>query len=690
MGFTVIEFGNSAAAQPPAPASAPRKRFRVIDAAPLQDIPKAPAATEGPQTVNIAGKRDLGGDDPYRGLGNPYSPFTQGASLGASDEITSAALAPVEVGVNLITGEGPTSLSEAYQQNKARMARDKALYEEENPVKAVAAEVAGGLLTAGGGAKFVANAPTIAGKAVRSGVVGGTIGGTQGFLGTEGDLSDRGKGAAVGATVGGVLGTTLPPVFAASKALIKGITAPIRSLANKEAFAAGKVAEAMQRDKMTPERVGRRLGTNLWMKPDIAVADVAGNNTGNLLRAAANVPSEARTGLIQQLEIRQGNQLKRLQEDIGYAFGDPNQFHKTVESVVASRKAAAKPLFDRAFQTPTPYSVELEKVLQRPLTGQLVERARIAAANRGEKFKNIFIQQNAQGAVNAKRVIDTEGLHRVKMTIDEMINGLKRGEETGLKNVNMRDLTILKKDLLAAIQNQPYKSALARYSGDSAMVNALDNGFEDGLKMDPELIKSTLAALSPSEQKLWRLGFSRSISDALRDAGRTGTNRADILAAPKYIQRLEAAIPDKAMRRDLLQAIKLEQRMARTRQAVQGNSTTARQLAEGQEAGAEAQDAKDLLTGLKQAGSGNIIQAAITFLSRAKNTMTGLRPEVADEIIRLLTAKTPAAMTRARVLIDRQAKALQRTKGRTALFDGFRAIAAGLSGGQVGQTVASP
>src|SRR6185295_9252975 len=278
-----------------------------------------------------------------------------------------------------------------------------------------------------------------------------------------------------------------------------------------------------------------------------------------------------------------------------------------------------------------------------------------------------------------KRVIDTEGLHRVKMIIDEMINGLKRGEETGLKNVNMRDLTILKKDLVSAIDNQPYKAALSRYSGDSAMVNALDNGFEDGLKMDPELIKSTLNALSPSEQKLWRLGFARSISDTLRDAGRTGTNRADILAAPKYIQRLEAAIPDKAMRRDLLQAIKLEQRMARTRAAVQGNSTTARQLAEGQEAGAEAQDAKDLLTGLKQAGSGNIIQAAITFLGRAKNTMTGLRPEVADEIIRLLTAKTPAAMTRARMLINRQAQILQRTKGRTQLFDGFRAIAAGLS-----------
>lgn len=654
-----------------------------------QDIPKAPVSSQGPQTVNIAGKRDLGGADPHGGLGNPYSPFTQGASLGASDEIVSGALAPVEAAVNAFRGEGPTGLGEAYQQNKARMARDKAMYEEETPNKALAAEVAGGLLTAGGGAKFIANAPGLTGKALRSGVVGGSLGGSQGFMGTEGDLTDRGKGAAVGATIGGTLGVTLPPAFALSKALYKGVTAPIRSLANKETFAANKVVEALGRDKMTPERVGQRLANNAPQKPDLAVADLGGNNTGNLLRAASNVPSVGRTGLIQQLESRQAKQLSRLQEDIGGAFGDPKQFHKTTESIVASRKAAAKPLFDKAFQTPTPYTVDLEKVLQRPLTGQLVERARIAAANRGEKFKNIFIQQQGSG-VSVKRVIDTEGLHRVKMTIDEMINGLKRGEETGLKNVNMRDLTILKKDLMAAIDNSPYKAALARYSGDSAMVNALDDGFENGLKMDPELIKSTLAALSPSEQRLWRLGFSRSISDALRDAGRTGTNRADILSAPKYMQRLMAAVPDKAARRDLIQAIQLEQRMSRTRNAVQGNSTTAKQLAEGQEAGAEAQDAKDMLTALKQAGSGNFIQAAISYLGRAKNTMTGLRPEVADEIIKLLTARTPAALAKARILINTQAKIAQRTKGRSQLFDGFRAISAGLLGGQVGQTVASP
>ncbi|MFS6711981.1 hypothetical protein, partial [Staphylococcus aureus] len=74
---------------------------------------------------------------------------------------------------------------------------------------------------------------------------------------------------------------------------------------------------------MTMAQVERRLLTNAPLKADLALADVAGGNTNDLLRAASNVPSPARQSLVQQLEYRQANQLKRLQKDIGDAFGNP-------------------------------------------------------------------------------------------------------------------------------------------------------------------------------------------------------------------------------------------------------------------------------------------------------------------------------------------------------------------------------
>lgn len=645
----------------------------------------------GEQQPYTAGKRDLGdtGNDPYKGLGNPYSPFTQGATLGASDEIVSALMTPVEMAVNAVTGDGPINPTEVYAQQKARMERDKALYEEQNPVMSTVAEVGGGLMTGAAGAKFMSAAPSLIGKAVRSGVVGASLGGTQGFMGTDGSIEDRAEGAAQGAAFGAALGSTLPPVFAMSRALIRGATTPIRSLANADTFAAQKVAEALQRDKLSPDRIATRLSNNLSRKGDLAVADVAGDNTSNLLRAASNVPSEARRGMTQQLEYRQDKQLPRLQDDIANALGDHAQFYQTTEQLVATRKAAAKPMFDTAFKTPTPYSFELEKVLNRPLTKQLVQRARIAAKNRGEDFKGLLFTQGPTGRLKARRVIDTEGLHRVKMTIDDMINGMKRGEDNGLKNVGMRDLTILKKDLLAAMDNPQYRAALKQYAGDSAMVNALDEGFEEGMKMAPEKIQATLTGLSPSEARLWRMGFSRAIADTLRDTGRQGANRAELLASPKLLSRVQAAIPDQDARRELLQSIQLERRMARTRNAVQGNSTTARQLAEGQEAGVEAQDAQDIMRAAGQLSRGDFLGAAVAYLGRAKNYATGLRPEVADEIIRLLTAKTPKSIRAAKALIDQQAIKLNRRKGAIELLDGLRAVSSGLLGGHVGNHATS-
>lgn len=642
------------------------------------------APSQGKVESNIADKRDISGDDPYHGLGNPYSPIVQGATFDAADEITSGMMTPFVMATNAVTGKGPTAPSDVYTEQKAIYDRDKALYEKEHPVKAVAGELFGSLISGGKGVNLVAKAPTMVGKVLRSAAVGGGIGGAQGFFGADGTVADRVKGAEYGAESGAVLGAALPPVFAVSKALAKGLIAPIRSLANKETFAAGKVAESLARDKLTPERVAKRLVSNSAVKGDLAVADVSGSNTSDLLRAASNVPSNARQGLVQQLEYRHQKQLSRLQDDIGGAFGDAKMFHTTAEKIVNERKAAAKPLFERAFNTATPYTVDLQNVLDRPLTRQLVERAKIAAANRGEKFSQFFIPKASLGDLNdSHRVIDTEGLHRVKMILDESINGMKRGQETGLKNANVRDLTILKKDLLGAMDNPAYKSALRRYAGDSAVASALDDGFENGLKMDPEAITTTLANLSPTEQKMWRLGFSRSISDSLRDTGRAGANRADVLMAPKYMQRLNAAIPDAKSRLHLGRAINLEQRMARTRNAVGGNSTTARQLAQGQEAGVAAQDAHDILSAGKNLATGDFLGAAVKFLSRAKNTATGLRPEVADTIIKLLTAKTPQTLRRAQILIDRQTAKQNTSVTRSHMLDSLRAISAGLFGGHL-------
>jgi hypothetical protein len=624
---------------------------------------------EGEQIPNIGAKGDMRPGD--RARTDVMGEFTKGATLNFGDEIVAGLMTPVEIGVNALAGEGPTDPSEAYQQLRAGQNARAAATQEQEPIASTAAGIGGALLPAGGAVRLVAAGKGLLGKTVRGALGGGALGAVAG-AGEGETLDERGENALEGSKWGAGIGIAAP---VAGKAIGQGVrlvkavgratTAPVRSLANKETFAAGKVAERLQQDKISPDRAATLLRLKGKVKPDTVLADIGGENTQNLLRAAANVPSEARGKLVRDLFQRQEGQLDRLRADIGSAFGDPKAFNSTVESLTTQRKQNAKPLFDAAFQTGTPWTVPLQNVLSRPLTRKLVARAEEAAANRGEQFKAIFAQQQpGTNTFKFARVPDTEALHRVKMEIDSAINQLKRREETGLGNVQLRDLTILKKDLLDAIQNPLYKRALKQYSGDSAAVNAIDEGFEEGLTMEPEAIAKTLQGMSKTDADLWRLGLARKIVNQLRDSGgRQGTNRAEILFSPKYLDRMRAAFKDSATGKDFMRKLALERKMVQTRDAVRGNSTSAKQLAEGMEAGVEADNIRDALDMGSKLASGNYMGALVSWLGRAKNMATGLRPEVADQIIRMLTSKDPQTIRRAQQLVQAEIAKLTRRQG---------------------------
>ena len=281
-------------------------------------------------------------------------------------------------------------------------------------------------------------------KSAKGALTGGAMGGAAGFgAGGEG-WDDRIKGATGGAKAGAITGAILPGAASAVGQTYRGIrtltraaTAPLRSLADKETFAAGKVAEALKRDQMTPERLANRLTREQGYKPDLVAADVAGKNTQSLLRAANNVPSEARDKLTRSLFQRQEKQLDRLRGDIGAAYGSPEDFHKTVDQLTAGRNRRPSRSSMPPSAHPRPTRGTWKDVLNRPLTKAYGQRAATAAANRGEKFQHVFLKQTRNGKVHAIRVPDTEGLHRIKMEIDNAINGLKNRSETGLGNVQI-------------------------------------------------------------------------------------------------------------------------------------------------------------------------------------------------------------------------------------------------------------
>ena len=124
------------------------------------------------------------------------------------------------------------------------------------------------------------------------------------------------------------------------------------------------------------------------------LADAGGQNVKGLVRSALNMPNAQRDAFGKALDIRARGQFARIKDALDISLGTSDDFYKTTEGLIAARKAKGNTLFDAAFRQPTPYTVELQAVLNRPLAKRLIARASEAAANRGEKFKQFFVKQS--------------------------------------------------------------------------------------------------------------------------------------------------------------------------------------------------------------------------------------------------------------------------------------------------------
>lgn len=582
------------------------------------------------------------------------------AGIPFSDEIMAGGLSAIDAVRRLMRGERP-KMAQDYNRRHNEVQGRVAEAEKDYGAAATPIELLGGLAgggTAVKGASLAAEGIGIGGQIARGAAGGGLWGAAAGAgegapAGSDASLSDnlvtRGENALAGGITGAATGGVLSGVVPAAQAITRKVSAPFRAAANPIETAATKVGEAFQRDNLDPLIAQRQLAGAVQDKPDTMLADIGSTNTHKLLRAATNVPGEARTGMVQAVERRQKGQLNRQRDDIGAAFGDTQQFFQTTEQLAATRKANADPLWRQAYDTPTPYTRDLQNVLQRPLMQKLLGRTREGALNRGEDLGGFFAQETAPGVFDVSRVPQTQDLHRIRMELNRTIENVRAGKESGIQNATYQDLMDLKRTFDRSIQNPNFHTAVKAYADDSAAGNALELGRDKGMKLEPEEIQKTLADLDPGDRDMWRLGFARDVVERLRDSGRTGTNRADVIDSPKFMERLIAAFPDKAARQTFVRNLRLEQRMARTRNAVQGNSSTQSQQIEGQEA---AQEAEHIIDTTFKVATGNWSGALMGYLTRAKNAFTGLTPKTANEIVRLLGTQKPAEVARARALIE--------------------------------------
>lgn len=550
----------------------------------------------------------------------------QGASFGFADEIMGGASAVAAKAMG-----NPADLSTLYDAavSVPRMAQKSAA--EHHPVAYYGGQIAGGVAPAivSGGAGI---APQVAraGLGVRTAVAsaeGAAYGALHGAGSADGDLIDRAIGAGYGAAGGAATGALLPGAVDATKAAWRGVSAPVQGMLRPDRFGNEKFAEALLRDKNPAGWSGAKSGRtaqgvvdDLWRLrfetgKDMRLMDMGGENSRNLLRSAANMASTGTQRLNRTLDgpTRQGGQWRRIEKDMARGLGSPDDYAASIDQIVAERDLLAKPLFDQAFKLPIRPTEQLISVLHRPGMQSILQRTAAKMADEGA---------DVSGA--PPMVL----LHRAKMEIDHAINQVKSGD-ANTANWDVRTLTKLKHDLLDAIDSPTYREALKVSAGDNALRSAAKNGFDEALTLPTEdLARKMRSFKNDSERDMYRMGASRALATKIRRSNITHDRTENVFSSPDMQMRLRALFPSNRARREFQRDLILEARMADTRKAVQGGPTTAKQLAQGQEAAAPVA----AVGSLANAATGRL-EPLFSTLGRTANRFSGLTPAASNAII---------------------------------------------------------
>lgn len=611
------------------PSAAPQPEPGSFRAAQQQVI----ADNQGPLTASV-----LGGG--------------QGLTFGFGDEIAAGLMTPIEMAVGAFTGEDSGKglldrVGDSYDRNLDIQRQMLGEARKNNPVAAMAGELSGAAMTMGRGARLGLSPTANAVKAgagtgglIKAGLKeGAAYGGLYGFGSGEGGVSERLGGAAAGGLSGALVGGAIPLGSAVVRGAAKPVTDAIKARANPGGYAAQKVAERFDDSRIGLGQAAARLQRN----PGSMLVDEGGASARDLLRTTTNIPGPARDRVGAQLSRQAMGQGTRLKAAIRETFADPDGYVAAKDALVAKAAADADPLYRKAYQLPVPYTKSLQGVLETSAGKKALAKAEELASNEQFPFQQLFANQLPNGAFDIKRVPDMRGWDYVKRAMDDMIDAQTDSITRKVSNEG-RVLVGLKNRMLGEIDaaNPYYRQARAAFAGPKSLENAVEIGRRAMRDYTPQQVENLVAKMSPSHKEAMRLGAAEALRKSIDAAGYSHNAILKIFNNRAQTRVLRAMFDDDKAFGQFTKTIFAEARKRATYEAVKGNSTTARQMADMMDAGSLG-DTAGLVT---SAVTGGPVNATLQWIGSSLKRMGGLTPKVADEIAKRLMAQDPAAVGR--------------------------------------------
>lgn len=423
------------------------------------------------------------------------------------------------------------------------------------------------------------------------------------------------------------------------------ITDTGRSLRAPKVAKAERIVEkrANQAGPMTAQEAIDTLNKAREMGKPMMLTDVFQGGVQRLAGRMARAPGESSEIMTGALRGRNAGSVERLTGDVNAAFGAEGAYDAN-QALMAARKTAAKPEYDKAYDHP-PINPDhmapdgaIGAYLNRPSVKAGMANARKIAAEEGVDLTTLGIDLTAEGEPVLVRVPTWKTLDYIKRGIDNVVEQY-RDPTTGklVLDTYGRVADITRHDFVHTLRdlNPEYAKALDAWGGPSRSMDALQVGI-DALKRSPEQNAARLAEMSENDREFARLGIGQTLRDIANKRGPLA-GEFDRVAGTQYgststREQLRPFFRNEKDYQTFVDSVTMENTMPRTTNKILGGSQTAERLMEDE----SPISGRDLAHGATAAATGHKSTMANWVIDNAAKLWDRRDPELNAQIARIL------------------------------------------------------
>lgn len=344
------------------------------------------------------------------------------------------------------------------------------------------------------------------------------------------------------------------------------------------------IASKLTADKIDPAEINQTLAAN----PDkpLTIADMGGPATQRIARASLDVPSDGSASATQMLQDRdagqgvngpydmfkQGGTADRVVDNIKTALGSDDAF-KTSVDLMAKQQQDAGPLYDAFRAQPPVPARQVQTFMSSPTFRGAVSRANTAILDEGGKPLTDLITFNEAGdPISVKGgAFPPDTLDRIKQGLDDSWLSAKASGDAGAA----RTANTLRSRYLQFLDTKypdTYPQARQAFAGPAVSLDALKQGAEI-FKTAPQDVASTLQALPPESQPMFRIGVQQALISKVQNTADGANEVRALFGNPAKRDSIAAAFDNPSALNQLSQNLGVENRMFQTKGLLGGSRT---------------------------------------------------------------------------------------------------------------------